>query len=103
MNPLKAMGLTLNDYSVEELYAAEVAAARVLATRAKAETDNEKAMHARTQQARAIAFYDKAQAEKRAAAAQHQAKDYMFYIWLLAVAVVVIGLWAFSKLGGLAR
>jgi sRNA-binding protein len=103
MNPLKAMGLSCNGYSVEELHAAEVAAARWLVTRAKAELENEKAMHAHTQQARAIAFYDKARAEKSAASANHKAKDSMFFGWVMAASAAAVALWVFFYLGGLLR
>jgi hypothetical protein len=102
-NALKAMGLTLTDYSTEELHAAEVAAARCLATRARLEVENEKAMHAHTQQARAIAFYDKAKAEKVAASANHQAKDSMYFGWMMAAAAAVVALWALFHSGVFVR
>ncbi len=100
MNALKVMGLSCNGYTEEELHAAEAAAARFLATKARLELENEKAMHAHTQQARAIAFYDKAQAEKAAASANHRAKNSMYFGWLMAAAVA---LWVFFYLGGLLR
>jgi hypothetical protein len=102
-NPLKDMGLLCNGYTAEELHAAEVAAARCLATKARAEADNEKAMHAHTQQARAIAFLDKARAEKAAADAKQKAKDSGFFAWLMAAVAVAIAVWSYFHIGGLAR
>jgi hypothetical protein len=100
---IKAMGLSCNGYSKEELDATELAAARWLAAKARAELENEKAINSRQQQARAVAVSDKIMAEKVAATAKRKAKDSLMFGWLMGAGAAVVAVWVYFYIGGLLR